>query len=143
MQKKKNTKYPIVGITIIICIIGIIFFRTTPFPPPNFEVEKYQRTCLDLKGFGAMLNRFKEQNDTLPNSGESLQVLYSNPDPTKYPNYQQITKKPVNGYFNDPWGNPYYYINTKDSFEVFSFGSDGKSGGVEEAKDIFIGSCPP
>ena len=41
---------------------------------------------------------------------------------------------------NDPWGNPYQYLNpgVKGEVDVMSFGADGKSGG--EGRDADIGS---
>ena len=39
---------------------------------------------------------------------------------------------------NDPWGNPYQYVSPgmRSEFDLFSFGSDGQSGGDGAAADI-------
>jgi general secretion pathway protein G len=41
---------------------------------------------------------------------------------------------------NDPWGNPYQYLNpgVHGEIDVFSYGADGKPGG--EGNDADIGS---
>ncbi|MCK5686979.1 type II secretion system protein GspG [bacterium] len=41
---------------------------------------------------------------------------------------------------NDPWGNPYHYTSpgkhNKDSYDIASYGKDGKPGGTGENEDI-------
>lgn len=43
----------------------------------------------------------------------------------------------------DPWGFPYHYkfpgSKGADSFDLMSFGSDGKEGGVDDAADLKYG----
>ena len=39
---------------------------------------------------------------------------------------------------NDPWGKPYQYLNpgVRGEIDIFSFGSDGQSGGTGVEADI-------
>ena len=83
--------------------------------------------------------QFKLDNGTLPSTQEGMQALIKNPNPNKYPNY------PIRPYLQkikqDPWRNPFIYVNNNNEIEIISYASDRKKGGVNFAKDILLSEC--
>jgi general secretion pathway protein G len=80
---------------------------------------------------------YKLDNLRFPTAEQGLQALIqkpaTNPVPPNWKGY--LEKLP-----NDPWGNPYQYLNpgVRGEVDVMSFGADGQQGG--EGKDADIGS---
>jgi len=85
------------------------------------------------------LKLYRLDNGRYPTADQGLKALVEKPTAEPVPN----NWKP-GGYLerlpNDPWDNPYQYLNpgVHGEIDVFSYGADGKPGG--EANDADIGS---
>ncbi len=74
-----------------------------------------------------------------PSDREGLAVLIDGEAvPNWYGPYIDRREAPI-----DPWGRPYLYKSTAESFELWSFGEDGKPGGEGENEDIDESCSPP
>jgi general secretion pathway protein G len=79
-------------------------------------------------------------NARYPTSEQGLDALVNEPDDARsYPQGGYLQKRRVP---EDPWGNPYEYEqpgqNNSHSFDLWSYGADGKPGG--EGVDADIGN---
>ncbi|PHS29350.1 MAG: type II secretion system protein GspG [Robiginitomaculum sp.] len=77
----------------------------------------------DIVILSEALEAYKLSNTRYPSTVEGLAVLES-----------------AFAHRNDPWGNAYqyFYAERTGQFNVYSFGNDGKVGGVGKAQDISI-----
>ena len=81
----------------------------------------------DIANINQALKLYRLDNQRYPTSEQGLQALVtkptSGPVPTNWKPY--LEKLP-----NDPWGNPYQYLNPgiKSAIDIMSFGADGKAG---------------
>ena len=132
MKSKNNIQFSALLIFLIIC--GAI---KSPIFATTIEKSKQSIVCLDLKSVANALDLFRAENYFYPDASEGLKALVINPDIKKYPNHRKYIREEP----NDPWGISYYYLKTREGFEVFSFGRDGKSGGEDLDKDIFFPDC--
>jgi general secretion pathway protein G len=82
---------------------------------------------------------YRLDNIRYPTTEQGLQSLIAKPVMAPVPNNWK-----AGGYLeklpNDPWGNPYVYLNPgrQGEIDVISLGADGEAGG--EGKDADIGS---
>ena len=93
---------------------------------------KLQRVGTDMQAITNAVMSYETLAGRVPTTEQGLEALVkkptSSPKPKKYPAKGFMKSVPV-----DPWGNPYIYKmpGSKDSttFELISWGEDGKAGG--------------
>jgi len=94
----------------------------------------------DLTMLAATLERFYDDNDFYPQTGQGLAALKEKPASRfamrHYPQGGYLDALPL-----DPWQNPYHYEGpawggVKSPFTLRSNGADGAAGGTGEAADI-------
>jgi general secretion pathway protein G len=91
---------------------------------------RIQKAKVDIKSISDAINLYKIKKGKYPQSlndlftgGESMIQGISSPEEMK-----------------DPWGNQYGYTppSSGSNYDVYSYGSDGGPGGVDEAADIHL-----
>lgn len=88
------------------------------------------RPKADLRAIGNALDVFKIDTGHYPERLDSLWVRPTDVRSWRGPYLKEYP--PV-----DPWGAEYLYVRAGErNFEVFSFGADGRPGGVEEDADL-------
>jgi general secretion pathway protein G len=84
------------------------------------------------------LERFALDCGRYPDESEGLEALFVAPEDLKEKWNGPYLKK---SQLNDPWGNPYVYVEqgkvNPGSYDLISFGADGEEGGEGENGDIF------
>lgn len=117
----------LIEIMVVVAILGMIASVVGVAVMGRFKEAKIQTAQLDIKGFANGLNLYKLKHSRYPTTAEGLAVLYSE-------GFLEGQQK------KDPWGNDYVYIcpGTKNpnSYDIISYGSDGKPGGDDEDADI-------
>ena len=95
-------------------------------------------TTPKMHGLSNSLKMFRLDNGVYPSTQEGLDALIKNPDSKKYPNYADDAY--ISGIILDGWKRPFRYnsYNNGKSFELISFGADGKYGGEDEDADIIF-----
>jgi general secretion pathway protein G len=91
----------------------------------------------DVNNLVQALKLYKLDNQRYPTAEQGLQALVVKPAATPLPpNWKPYLDKLP----NDPWNNPYQYLNPgiHGEVDVLSFGADGQAGG--EGKDADVGS---
>lgn len=91
------------------------------------------------------LKLYRLDNGSYPTQDQGIAALLEKPTAAPVPtNWKDggYLERPASGalQINDPWGNPYQYLNpgVHGEIDVFSYGADGKAGG--EGNDADIGS---
>jgi general secretion pathway protein G len=102
-------------------------------------LSKTSLTCVNMIGASNALKMFKLDNSVYPTTEEGFNLLISNSNPLKYPNYAS------DGYLErlpkDSWGAKMLYVKTKEGFELISYGADRREGGEDEYADIYYSEC--
>ena len=132
--------FTLVEILVVIVILGILAALVVPRIIERPDQARVTAAKADIATLMEALKMYRLDNQRYPTTEQGLSALMVRPTlPPLPPNW-----KP-NGYLEklpqDPWGNPYQYLNPglHGEVDVFSFGADGQPGGT--GYDADIGSC--
>lgn len=130
--------FTLLEMLVVMVIIGLLAGLIGPRIFGKVDSSKVQTAQAQIKMLESALNIMRLDVGQLPPPEQGLRWL-TNP-PTD-PAYVSLWKGPyIEGLIPmDPWNNPYQYkipgVNNKP-YSIFSFGADGKEGGVDLAADI-------
>jgi general secretion pathway protein G len=103
----------------------------------NPDRARIAKAKQDIQAIRSALDLYKLDNFQYPSTDQGLQALIVRPSGTpEARNWKQ------GGYLErlpqDPWGNPYQYLNpgVHGEIDVFSYGADGRPGGEGINADI-------
>ncbi len=117
----------LIEIMVVVAILGMIAAVVGVAVMGRFQEAKVQTAQLDIKGFGDGLRLFKLKHSRFPTTAEGLAALYQE-------GFLEGEQK------KDPWGNDYVYVQPgqkhPDTYDIMSYGADGKPGGDGEDADI-------
>jgi len=125
-----------------IIFMGLVFILLSSFIIPFGSSCNHNHgglVCVNMKGASNALKMFKLDNGFYPTTEEGFNILISNSNPLKYPNYASdgyLEKLP-----KDAWARKLIYVKTKDGFELVSYGADRKEGGHDDGADILYSEC--
>ena len=127
--------FTLIEIVVVVVIIGLLAAMVAPRVMKRTDDAKIVRVANDIRAIEASLNLYKLDNFNYPSTEQGLQALVT--QPTGNPEAKNWKQ---GGYLRnvpkDPWGNNYQYTSSGSSFDLYSFGSDGRTGGEEMAKDL-------
>jgi general secretion pathway protein G len=129
--------FTLIEIMVVIVILGVLAALVVPRVLDRPDEARIVAAKSDIAAILQALKLYRLDNQRYPTAEQGLAALVSRPatEPVP-PNW-----KP-NGYLdklrNDPWGQPYQYLNPglKGEIDVFSQGADGKRGGSGPDADI-------
>lgn len=136
-HKKKQKGFTLLELMIVVVIIGVLGALIVPSFMDRPNEARVMAAKTDISSIMQALKLYKLDNHRYPTTEQGLQALVtrpgSGPAPANWKPY--LDKLP-----NDPWGQPYQYLNPgiKGEVDVLSFGADGQNGG--ESFDADIGS---
>ncbi len=140
LAKVKKRAFTLLEVLVVILILSLLAAFVVPNLIGASERAKRDLVCSQMESIAKALKMFKLDNGTYPDTEEGLKALLSNPDSDKYPNYS--TQPYLEKLPKDSWHHPFQYIKKEDgSFELISFGADGKEGGSGESADITYSQC--
>lgn len=135
--RKKPHGFTLIEIMVVVVILGILAATIIPQFIGTTRDAKISAAKSQVAELESALERYYVHMDSYPTTEEGLKVLTdppANDDGKKWrgPYIKQLR--------NDPWGNPFQYLNPgthhPTSFDLWSRGSDGADGGEGEAADI-------
>ncbi len=143
-RARRSAGFTLIEIMAVVLIIG---FLTGMVGIAVFnQVDKARVTAAEtqISNFVSLLELYRMDNARFPTTEQGLDALVHpstvEPQPRNFP---------AGGYLNkpvlpdDPWGNAYQYTSPGEcnpqSFDLWSWGADGKQGG--EDLDADIGNC--
>lgn len=122
---------------VVLVIIGVLAALIVPNVLDRADDARVTAAKTDIANINQALKLYRLDNQRYPTAEQGLQALVAKPTTGPAPqNWKPYLEKLP----NDPWGNPYQYLNpgVKGPIDIMSFGADGKAGG--EGKDADIGS---
>ncbi len=129
--------FTLIELMVVMVIIGILASLIVPNVLDRADEARITAARTDVNNLMQALKLYKLDNLRYPTAEQGLQALLTKPTVAPVPNNWKsyLDKLP-----NDPWGNPYVYLNPgiRAEVDVMSFGPDGQAGG--EGKDADIGS---
>lgn len=126
----------LVAVSIMLILGGVVAVNLFNEP----ENARIARAKSDIDMLKTAIRLYERDNFCVPSQQQGLDALISKP--TGSP---EATNWKTGGYIDsvklplDPWKRPYVYFvpgRSGETFEIVSFGSDGKPGGTEGAADI-------
>lgn len=135
--KKNQSGFTLIEIMVVIVIIGILAAAVLPNLMGEPDKARLVKAKSDIQSLEAALERYRLDNFRYPTTDQGLEALVTKPagapEPRNYPPSGYIKSLP-----NDPWGNPYIYMNPgkHGQIDIFSYGADGQAGGEEMNADI-------
>ncbi len=129
--------FTLIELMVVLVIIGVLAALIVPNVLERADDARVTAARTDIGNLVQALKLYKLDNLRYPTASQGLQALVVKPSTDPVPgNWKPYLDKLP----NDPWGNPYKYLNpgVKGEIDVMSFGADGKPGG--EGKDADIGS---
>jgi len=138
IQEQKTQKgFTLIEIMVVIVIIGVLATLIIPRLMSRPDEARVIAARQDVATIVSALKLYRLDIGRYPTSEQGLKALIAKPSEEPIP-----TNWKMGGYLdrlpNDPWGKPYQYLSPglTGEMDVFSFGADGKLGGVELDTDI-------
>jgi len=129
--------FTLIELMVVLVIIGVLAALIVPNVLERADDARTMAAKTDVNNLVQALKLYKLDNQRYPTAEQGLQALVvkptANPVPPNWKPY--LDKLP-----NDPWNNPYQYLNPgiQGEIDVLSFGADAQTGG--EGKDADVGS---
>lgn len=133
----KQVGFTLIELMVVLAIIGMLAALIVPSVLGRADDARVTSARTDVGNLMQALKLYKLDNRRFPTTDQGLRALVIKPETEPMPSNWRpyLDKLP-----NDPWGNPFLYMNPgiKGEVDVLSFGADGKAGG--EGNDADIGS---
>jgi general secretion pathway protein G len=131
--------FTLIEILVVITVIAILAGIVTPLVFRNVADAKVSAARAQIEIFATALDAYRLDNDYYPTSTQGLNALRRMPTGTPAAaNWRgpYLRKDPP----LDPWKHPYVYLSpgvaNPDSYDLQSYGRDGKVGGEGEDADL-------
>jgi general secretion pathway protein G len=125
----------LIEILVVLVLIGVVMGIVGGNFIQRGEKAKRDAAKIEIGQIGQTLDLFKLEVGRYPTSQEGLQALIAQPTGVNNWNGPYWKKSTVP---KDPWGNDYLYVfpGQHGSYDIVSYGADGKEGGDGADKDI-------
>jgi len=137
MRKSKRNAFTLVELLVVIVIIALLSSLVAPKFFGKLDDAKVKTAYTQMQMLSTALDAFRLDVGRYPSTQEGLKTLWAKESDIKGWNGPYLPKKVI----KDSWGNPYNYKypgSDKNDYDLFSYGSDGKSGGTDDATDISV-----
>lgn len=139
LSRTSQSGFTLIEIMVVMVILGLLVAVVAPNIMGRSDQAKVTVAETQLSNIGNALDLYRLDNSNYPSTQQGLQALVRKPG--GYPEARNWNR---NGYLKtvpqDPWGNDYQYISPGSTgpYDLYSYGSDGREGGENDAGDISI-----
>lgn len=129
----RESGFTLLELLVVVVIIGLLAGYVGPRYFAQIGKSEVQVARAQLDAFDKALDQYRLDVGRYPSGGEGLAAL--NQAPAGVSRWRgPYLKKAIP---SDPWGHAYQYRSLGvDSYELVSFGRDGRPGGVAEDADL-------
>lgn len=128
--QKKQSGFTLIEVMVVVVILGILAAIVVPKIMSRPEQARKVKVKQDILAIQNALDLYKLDNSIYPTVDQGLQALVVKPTTPPVPRDWNS-----DGYLknipNDPWGEPYQYLNDEGTVKIFSYGPKGKDGNSE------------
>ncbi len=132
-KRQLESGFTLIEIMVVVVIIGLLATLILPNVLGRQDQALQIKAKADIRAMAGQMALYKLDNFSYPSTSEGIQALVSNPGKSTWRGY--LDKAP-----KDPWNNDYQYTQpgqkNTNSFDLWSYGSDGALGGEGTAADI-------
>ncbi|MEJ2128344.1 MAG: type II secretion system major pseudopilin GspG [Woeseiaceae bacterium] len=130
--------FTLIEIMVVVIIIGILAAIVAPNVIGRVDDAQVTKAKAEISNIENALKFYRLDNFAYPSTEQGLEALVTKPADPNIRNWKDggyLPKLP-----NDPWGNPYLYLNpgNQGEIDVYTLGRDGRPGG--EGIDADIGN---
>ena len=137
-RMNRASGFTLIEVMVVIVILGVLAALIVPNVMGRGEKAKIDTTHITLKGVAGALDQYKLDNGHFPTMQEGgLDALVNQPATAKNWMPGGYVK---GGYPKDSWENDIQYVMPGAegrTFDLYSFGADGKEGGEGNDADIY------
>tara|TARA_Y200000002_G_C22605459_1_gene631398 strand:+ start:76 stop:486 length:411 start_codon:yes stop_codon:yes gene_type:complete len=126
-KNKSQNGFTLIEIMVVLIIIAIMASFVVPSVINRPDQARLTKVKNDILTIESAIDLYKLDNGDYPSNDEGLEKLIEDKENL------YLKRLPL-----DPWNNPYQYANpgTNLVFDIFTLGSDNKTGGTGSSKDI-------
>jgi general secretion pathway protein G len=138
---RRKHGFSLIEIMAVVIIIGLLVTLVGINVRDSLTQAEAGTARIQISSLENALEQYRMDNRRYPTTEQGLEALVSRPasppEPLRYPEGGYLRRSTLP---EDPWGEPYQYRSPGEhnpqSFDVWSWGSDGAPGGTGEAADI-------
>ena len=138
VRKILQKGFTLIELMVVLVIIGVLAALIVPNVLDRADDARATAAKTDVNNLMQALKLYRLDNQRYPTAEQGLKALVTKPTGGGVipPNWKPYLERLP----NDPWGQPYQYLNPgiKAEIDVMSFGADAQAGG--EGKNADIGS---
>lgn len=130
--------FTLIEIMVVVIIIGLLAAIVAPQVIGRVDDAQIEKARADVRNIETALKFYRLDNFAYPTTEQGIESLVTKPNDPNVRNWK------TGGYLdrvpNDPWGNPYLYLNPGNNSEIdiYTLGRDGRPGG--EGIDADLGN---
>ena len=135
--------FTLIEIMVVITILGVLAALIVPRVVGRTDDARIAAAKQDIASIMQALKLYRLDNGRYPTTDQGLQALITRPTTEPMPsNWKQGGYLERSTVPNDPWGEPYKFLNpgVRGEIDVFSLGRDRANGGEPNSPDADIGS---
>lgn len=138
LASRQQRGFTLIEIMAVVLIIGLLSTLVGLAIFPQIDKSRVNTARAQIKMLDAALETYRMDNSKFPTTEQGLEALIK--EPAEATNYQPGGYLRERRIPEDPWGNVYQYESpgqhNKHSYDIWSYGADGTSGGDGVDADI-------
>ena len=134
----RENGFTLVEIMVVVVILSILATIVVPKLMSRPDQAREAKVQQDIRVLSAQLDLYRLDNFNYPSTDQGLEALVSRPADlskgAKWKEHGYLDRLP-----NDPWGQPYRYLQPGThggEYDLYSLGADGVAGGADINADI-------
>jgi general secretion pathway protein G len=131
--------FTLIEIMVVVVIISVLIGLVAPNILGRVDEARVTAAKADIASIGQALDMYRIDNGQYPSSEQGLRALIEKPGATPQPrNWNPSGYMKKKAVPRDPWDAEYEYTRYPDgSFDLMSYGADGREGGEGHDADIY------